>query len=56
MYRIFLTNFDYFIQDTFETLESAKNRAKAAGFDSTIYHGDNLLLAWSIIGGFREIR
>jgi hypothetical protein len=52
MYKIYLQNFGYFIDGTFETIEAAKARCRKACFETIIYHGDRAVGSWSPIGGF----
>lgn len=40
MYRIYMTNFGYFKDGEFDDIEEAKKIAKATGFETTIYKGD----------------
>jgi len=54
-YRIFYTNFGYWSQDEHTSLDAAKTAAVKAGFESTINLGDEIIFAWSPIGGFRKI-
>lgn len=53
MYRIYLQNFGYFLDGSFETLEAAKSRCLRACFETIIYRGDTMVGSWSPIGSFR---
>lgn len=52
-FRVYLTNFQYFIDQMCDTLEQAKALAKDKGFDATIYKNGEVVGSWSAIGGFR---
>jgi hypothetical protein len=39
MYHVYLTNFQYFAQDTFDTIEAATAYGLATGFEFQIYTG-----------------
>lgn len=53
-FRVRFTNFDYFSQETFATLDAALVYAKSKCFDVGIYNGEKLVASWSYIGGFRS--
>lgn len=53
MYRIFLTNFGYYLQDEFKSLEAAKERVKKASFEAMIEYNGEVAYSWSVFGGFR---
>jgi hypothetical protein len=63
MFSVYFINFQYFMQDSFETLEAAVARGKKAGFEFTVYThtGDNayhakdaeVVASWSTFGGTR---
>lgn len=42
MFKIYMTNFGYPLQESFKTLEAAIARARKAGFQASIYEGENL--------------
>lgn len=54
MYRRFLTNFGYFTGRTYATIDEAVAASRASTFDTTIYHGDKPVGAYSFFGGFRR--
>lgn len=55
MYRIYLNNFSYFLDGSWNTLDEAKQAARKAGFESSIMMGSEVVLCWSPIGGFRRL-
>ena len=52
-YRVFLNNFQYYLDTTCDNLTQAKEAAKKAGFDATIYQNGEAIGSWSILGGYR---
>lgn len=54
MFRIFMTNFGYWRDETFETLREALDFGKSKGFEFSVANpiGD-LVASWSPIGGIR---
>lgn len=54
MFRIWLTNFQYFLDFAADTLDAAIEKAKTTSFECSIYEGDNLVASWSPIGGLRR--
>jgi len=53
MFKVWYSNFRYFSQDEFETIEDAFEHAKSTGFEATIYKNDSLVASWSPISGKR---
>jgi len=52
-YRVHLTNFQYYLDGTFDNIQQAKDAAVKAGFDCTITKENELIASWSILGGFK---
>jgi hypothetical protein len=55
MFRIYLVNFGYFLSTESDSLDSAKEQASKAGFESCIYCGDNMVATYSQLYGFRTL-
>jgi hypothetical protein len=55
MFRVYFTNFCYFAEPAFDTLEDAIAYAKSKTFDATIYGGRHIIGAWSYFGGYRNL-
>lgn len=55
MFRIYFINHGYWAHEEPETIEVAKEIARKAGFEATIYSGSRPVLAFSPIGGFRAL-
>lgn len=53
-YRVFYTNFYYFADREFATIEAAADFARAKGFDAAIYRGETVIAGWSYFGGLRH--
>ena len=54
MFRVFLTNFGYYVDGEFNTLDEAKVRGRKTGFEFTVYRADDLVGSWSIFGGYQD--
>lgn len=55
MYKVYFYNFGYYSQNTGNTLEEAKEIARKAGFQSTIYDpNDELVMSYCVINGFKK--
>lgn len=54
MYRIYFTNFGWYANDSFETLEGAVKGAMAAGFESMIYKGQMRVASYSPLYGLQQ--
>ena len=52
-YRVYLTNFQYYLDQMFDNIDQAKEAATKTGFDTTIYKNGEAIAAMSPIGGFR---
>jgi hypothetical protein len=50
-YRVFLTNFGWFVEDSFPTFDEALAKAKSTGFETTIHLGDTIVAKYSPLGG-----
>lgn len=55
MFKVYLTNFYYFLDGDFTTLEEAKHRGRKAGFEFSILKDGNTVAAWSVFGGFHNL-
>lgn len=59
-YRLWLTNFNYYIDGQFARQEDAVAAAKSKGFEAAIHlthgGGTQVVGSWSPIGGFRPFR
>lgn len=55
MFRIWWTNFGYFSQREFTTLDEARSYGKGQCFDHVIYEGDEIIGSWSVFGGWRNV-
>ena len=55
MVRVFLTNFGWFLQSSYATLDAAIQAAKRGGFECSFHRDSKILGSWSILGGFRVI-
>ena len=53
-YRVFLTNFGWFVEDSFPTFDAALGKAKSTGFETTIYDGDTIVAKYSPLGGLHK--
>ena len=55
MYKVYFTNFDYYLDGGrgFLLLEAAIAASKKAGFETTIYQDDKVVAGWHIIYGTR---
>jgi hypothetical protein len=53
LYRIYLTNFGYFLDYSADTLEAAIARAKTVGFEVQVYRGSHQVASYSPLGGLR---
>ena len=56
MYRIFMTNFDYWREEEFESLGTALAFGKSKGFDFSVHDDRGLVAYWSFFGGVRHYR
>ena len=52
-FRVYLTNFQYFVDQMFDTMDQARDGAVKTGFDCTIYKNGEAIASWSPIGGYR---
>jgi hypothetical protein len=52
-YRIYLINFDYYLQDDFDTEAAAIQHGKSKGFEFRVDHGKTPVASWSPISGLR---
>lgn len=55
MYTIRLTNFDYFLDVTFDHLDRAFQHGRSKGFDFQVYQGRKLVGWWTVFGGTRLV-
>jgi hypothetical protein len=53
MYRIWLTNHNYFLDFTTDSYDEAIAKAKSVGFEVGVYRGKTLVAAYSPIGGLK---
>ena len=51
-FRIFWTNFGYFAQPEFDTLEAARAYGVEKFFEHSIYQGDRRVGYWTTFGGW----
>lgn len=51
IYRVFLSNHGFFLQDDYATLASAIEKAKSTTFDCEIFEGGTLRASYSFFGG-----
>lgn len=51
MFRVYYTNFHYFSQNEFSTIEEAFAHARKVHFESAIYKGDELVGSWGPFSG-----
>ena len=54
MYRLWLTNFGWFTDHSFDTLEQAIAGAKTVGFEVSIYQGATLAASYSPLYGLKH--
>jgi hypothetical protein len=54
MFRCYLTNFGFYLQDDKDDLEEAIAYGKSKGFDFTVYRDDEPVCSWSYFGGLRR--
>lgn len=54
MYRCFLINFGYFLQESKDSQEDAVVYGRSKGFEFTVFNGDEPVCTWSPIGGLRR--
>ena len=59
VYRLWFTNFHYYVDSMFFSLDLAVATAKTKGFEVAVHrtdvHGTEVVAAWSPIGGLRDI-
>lgn len=51
MYRILWTNFGYFAQQQFDSLEDAVEYGKSKCFEFQVYYNRDLIGWWTVFGG-----
>ena len=54
MFRVYLTNFHRYLDGEFATMADAIAKAKSAGFEASIVHGDDVVASWSPLYGNRR--
>jgi hypothetical protein len=54
-YRIYFTNFGYYSQDEFDSLELAQVYARSKSFQSQIVFDGVTVMTWCPISGFRSM-
>ena len=52
MFKVYLTNFGYFLDREFNSLESAVNHARSVCFECSIYKGDEVIGHVGVFSGF----
>ena len=55
MFRIWYTNFQYFSQNEFPSIEEAKEYVKSKSFDCLVYLNDAPVASYSYFGGWRDL-
>ena len=55
MYRVYLNNFQRYLDFLSDSCNDAMDKAISAGFESTIYRGDEPIMEWSPIYGWRNM-
>ena len=53
--RLFLTNHGYFMNDEFDTVERALDKARQTCFQVTFYQAGLPVASWCPIAGFRDL-
>jgi hypothetical protein len=56
MFKVYFINFWYYSDQTGATLDEALAIGKKAGFEFAVHHNDQVVAAWSPIGGTRYYR
>ena len=56
MYKVYWTNFGYFSQEEFTTLEAAKKHGVDKFFEHQIYFNGEMVGYWTTFGGWHEYR
>jgi len=54
MFKVFWTNFGYYSQEEFSTLDSALDYIKSKCFEGAVHQNGEVLAAWSVFGGTRH--
>lgn len=52
-YRVWLINFGWYLEESFNDLDSAIFYGKSKGYDFRVDRDETPICAWSIIGGLR---
>lgn len=55
-FRVHVTNFQYYVDGLFDTMDCAVEAAQSTGFDTTIHKSGELVGSWSPISGFKLFR
>ena len=55
MYRVYFTNFDYYSQDEFSSLDEAVNYGSKCFFEFRIEKNTEIVAFWSVFDGLKII-
>lgn len=56
MYKVYWTNFGYYSQEEFTTLDAARNYGKSKCFEHSVHFNGEMVGYWTVFGGWHEYR
>lgn len=55
MFKVYWTNFGFFSQEEFASLDAARHYGEGKCFDFSVYQNGHMVGYWSVLSGWRAV-